>query len=558
MKIRRTVSILLAMTLCLTAFTGCNASKESSKAIQGSDGRGLYNGYSKCSLLANSSNLAGTVGDYAVSKYNGALGYGYNIVTKNYFNPTDINHSYHILDPVKLSDDNMIYSYPITDDKSYNVTGTTVEEYEKDLSAHASVSTDNMFFKGDFQTSFTTSTEVSTISSFVKTFINDGKAYEYIDLSKLEKVTDLEKYFSPSFKKDIDNIVSTVTDSNSIDNKIFYSLFNNYGTHLLTDIEIGGRMELNYFYENTKKQTQRELKISAEESYKSITAGQDITISDNAKSLQDNSTFLAHQIGGTCTTNISTITQACSSYDTWSKSLESKDARLDLMGVGDVDNQYALIPIWNLISDEKTKNACESAYNDYLNQNGNSYFKGINTVTEDNGPYVQAVFFGNDSGSRSKAISNLKTAMQNDYPSNKNVVFENDLNYDADGDYIYMGYVLTNDKSQALTDLKLDYRKNDDKDQLQSKVVSNGRNYEKYNLDLTKGTGGDYYITLYYTKDTANGASPIREIGLENGDGNYTFSDMTNWTSVGTFNGVSKLDINKGAGGRNIYIWQKH
>ncbi|NLJ31848.1 MAG: hypothetical protein GX424_09670 [Clostridiales bacterium] len=83
--------------------------------------------------------------------------------------------------------------------------------------------------------------------------------------------------------------------------------------------------------------------------------------------------------------------------------------------------------------------------------------------------------------------------------------------------------------------------------------------YNKYDLDLTKGTGGKYYIAAYYTHDTAAG-NPLKAAGIEYGDNNDTFAEDGNlkgWTSVATFNSTAKLDVNKGAGGKDIFIWQK-
>ena len=132
-----------------------------------------------------------------------------------------------------------------------------------------------------------------------------------------------------------------------------------------------------------------------------------------------------------------------------------------------------------------------------------------------------------------------------------------DLNADAGGDYVYLGYSYTADPADAIKEIRAYHYKNPPatlKDE-------QGRTFTLVDdVDLNADAGGDY-IYLYVTKDSAN-ADPI--IRLSAAFTVTTSSAKEIWVNGSTVNtdtrytamwGSDKAsDLNKGAGGEYVYL----
>ena len=111
-----------------------------------------------------------------------------------------------------------------------------------------------------------------------------------------------------------------------------------------------------------------------------------------------------------------------------------------------------------------------------------------------------------------------------------------DLNAGAGGDYIYLWYKKTTDESKALRDIKFSYGKNS---------TING--YEKNYHDLNAGAGGDYIYLWTNSSDTSK--NPISDILVVTGKN----ADLPSGYSYG-MSGTERAELNKGAGGYYIYL----
>ena len=141
-------------------------------------------------------------------------------------------------------------------------------------------------------------------------------------------------------------------------------------------------------------------------------------------------------------------------------------------------------------------------------------------------------------------------------------VIDMDLNKDASGKYVYLGYITTTDPAQAINDLRISIKKDADQytapeNSCQYTVV--GVNPTSKNtgdadgiVDLNKDAGGDY---LYYfaTKD-AKAGDPIVEISID------TTEQQSGLETVKYLNSdmfTVNADANKKAGGAFIYTHLK-
>lgn len=541
MKIGKISALFLCIAISAAAMTGCGSSGE---------------------------NLAGTVGNLkqngsAVTSYQGFLGYGYNLVDSGYFSSDYITDNAAVLDTDKLAANRCIYSTPIQDthiQDSYSA-GTDTTSYVKDISAGFTVK--GTFFNGSVSNSFKYDSEqqYSSTDSFVTIKLTEAVKDEYINLSDLES---LKNYMTEQFKTDIDS--TTVTPE---------QILQKYGTHVILNTVLGGRIEINFKYDNCSQVSKTTLEDEAKAAYNDIKTSASGSWSEETQKLKINSDLNVNLTGGAKDVDFNTLENVRSSYSKWFKNIGKGEslAFIDVnkatvsnpsssSGDPEYDNiyKYSLWPIWEFAENSTRQAAIKTAYETMLKNSGSAIAK-IQPAE-----YVKDIYFGYGS-SNDKAQSNLKNNMQNADSNANRVILDYDLNNHAGGNFIYMGYILTTDSSQAITDLKLDYRKNADKNELldtvnihktvdkQDKTIP----YNKYDLDLTKGTGGKYYIAAYYTHDTAAG-NPLKAAGIEYGDNNDTFAEDGNlkgWTSVATFNSTAKLDVNKGAGGKDIFIWQK-
>jgi len=111
-----------------------------------------------------------------------------------------------------------------------------------------------------------------------------------------------------------------------------------------------------------------------------------------------------------------------------------------------------------------------------------------------------------------------------------------ELNKGAHGNYVYIGYTFTDDPAEAIRDVRVQGYKDSNK--------HNQPGYTAIYKDLDSGTGGPWWIYLYYTKDESAG-DPLIDFGLE-ADGVYTFGTASpGWVPAGTFDGSARFDCKK-------------
>lgn len=524
MKLKKILILMLCLVMTIIALSGCNLDKDKLTGEQ----------------------MAGAI--VPVTEYNSALGCGYDIVTGEYFRPQSVINVSPIFDMKRLADDGLIKSVPDTSTKDVeHIAGVTVMDYHKKMSAYASVDVNHCFFKADFKTSYTREQTVKATSSFVKSIYTIIKRNDMISTSETIDISKaLEDYQTNAFKSAINN--------KNIDPQ---EIFKNYGTHVLLKIAVGGRIELNYMVDNTENLNEEELKVCARESYKFVSGEQSGELSERTKKFTQSENFILRQIGGYANNPISAYDKSPAAFSIWFNDIDKDDTCWDFVGA-DPTRTNELVPIWMFAKEDTRRESIEAAFDLYLKANGDAYFNGMQPArpAPQNIKYVKNIYFGNDKNEK-KAKSNLVTKIRNAEPDSEYITYtEMDLNNKAHGDYIYMGYTITTNPEEAITDLKLDFKENKHESEMPATKTFKEATYTRYNLDLTKGTGGKYFIVLYYTKDKLAG-KPLLKVGLEYGEGKFPFeSNERGWSPVGTWDGTyEKLDVNKGAAGNDIFIW---
>ena len=537
---KRLSAIFCCGAILLASASGCSTAKN---VPANAKSKGLYSGYEDYKYYKKGKSLSGSIinlGNTPVTSYDGYLGYGYDVVNSDYFNSKDINVSSPVLDINKMAADKLIYSRPVSATSIDTITGSSSESFLKKLTAKTSISASGLLFKASFSASFSSSSDKSSKDSYIKTIMAIGEKRDYVLLSDIS-LDDLKKYRTAAFK----NAVNTAN---------IETLFKTYGTHVLLDVAMGGRMDLNYTFHNENSLSEEDISVRASEVYRSVKAKESVSLSENAKSFLDNSTFSAEQFGGTTDDNISTLADAQDAYGTWSSSLENSK-KLDFIGAPDPKNPAAFIPIWELADSTGRQTELEKYYDKMVSDK---------EIADDNANkqtvyYVKDIYFGEaNKHHKDDAMSNLTANIQNADSNAQNVkITDFDLNDSTKGgDYLYMGYTLTTDKSKAITNLMVD---NSSDNNLPGTEEYKGVTYSVIDQDINNHAGGDY-IKLYCTRDP-NAGNPLTALGIQFCDKNEgkSFSgDLKGWTTVNKFSSNDKLDLNRGIhGSTTIYMWQQ-
>lgn len=525
MKKRKIIEICLSVLMCLPLITSCNSKDDANKGIN-----------PKQAKLADQQELAGVMGDLITGDYSGYLGYGYNVVTSAYFNSKDVSSRAEIFDTDKLLEAKRLRSLKLSHIDTALYMGETLETYQKDVAMNLGLSFSYGLFskiKTDFSLSVDMNTSSMSNSVFIKQQIKIQKERQFIDYGDLE-MEEMEEYVNKTFLKKLNADISSKKDE---DKQTYYNeIFNKYGTHVLMDIMLGGRTDLNYVYNNTSNKTMTEIKSELDASYKGFSAkisgSASTDITTRAETFAKNSSFKASRVGGSIT-DINSFENTLNSYKEWAESIDNTES-LEFFDVGS-NCQDSLLPIWEFADSDKKRTEINKAYEQYVSQVG-SFFEGIDKSIGKTPLtlYIKDFYIGIDA-KESTAKSAIDGQIGLKDPNYlKKVIIPVDMNKGVSGDYVYIGYTMTDVSGEAITNVML---------ATSTQTPNKVNEYIPINRNLaSKASGITNGIYLYYTKDKTQG-EPIKELGVEC-DGVYTFGSMRNgWIPVTGFNTNAKVNI---------------
>jgi hypothetical protein len=515
----------------------------------------------KQAAQADQLGLAGAMGETIKGEYGGYLGYGYNVVTSAYFNSNDVSSRAEIFDTDLLLEDKRLRKVALSQTDTALYTGETLESYQKDVSTNLGLSFSFGLFskiKGDFSLSVDTSTSGMSKSVFIKNQIKIQKERQFIKYGDLE-MDELKDYVYKSVLKKINADISGKTDE---EKQKYYDeeIFDRYGTHVLMDVMLGGRMDLNYVYNNTSKKSMQDIKMELDATYKTfaskVSGSVSTDISTKSESFAKNSTFKASRIGGSVSPDINSYEKALDTYKDWSQSIQD-GISLEFFDVGN-NCQDSLLPIWEFADSEEKRTEIILAYEKYVSKAGKFFADLDKSIGKEAMPlFIKNIYIGSNYDA-ALAKSDIDTQIALKEPNYlKKVIMPVDLNKGAGGDYIYIGYTMTSNPDEAIRDIKIE-----------GYVASNANktkpDYSFIDSDLNQGSRRNpmlksvpSYIYLYYTKDKSKG-EPILDIGTEI-QGVYSFGSVTNgWIPSLSFSNNEKYNCNRGVlANLLIYVWFK-
>ncbi len=548
--LNKIISLGLAMMLMLLYFTACTGTGTKESKTSTSTKVGSTSTSSKIvSATAENNEKLGEViitedekqGNLATGKlgasgdqvdtYSGYLGYGYNILTSPYYNYLEVHTSHPIIDMNSLAKDKKVYENKTN---SSSVLGksfisSSFKEYSTSLAVSANVEV-NGAFSGNFEAGFglKRNTQMKSNQQLITTQALLIKQNEYIMDSSAKLLAD---HATMTFKQEVDSLTAE-------------ALITKYGTHVLTNINLGGRFDLNYFYTSATSSVAKSLNESVAASYRFVSGSVSDEDKESKKEVENHSTLSVRVSGGSVKVNPTSIEAAVASYKDWSADVD--DGKVAFIDASEV------IPIWDVIAalDIVDPTAKSDAVKKYFDDNADKISGEFKDTIDIIPPVLQEKYISNIYIGYGKSSDEAKNMLRNQSVIEGNIL-KIDLNKEAGGYFIYLGYKTTTNKSNAITNIVADYYSNSKSSDINYKSIS----YKIIPVDLNKGAKGNF-IYLYYTNNTKAG-NPLTTIAYQD---NKKFKGVTNADGLSAVRCVTDneaMNFNKDAGGDNIYLWFK-
>ena len=531
----RIVSLALTVVFLLLSFTSCagmgkkvgSSTSEaggplsSTPAEDEKSGEKIIAEEEKQGIIADG--MLGASGN-KVDTYDGYLGYGYNILTAAFYNHKDIKTSHPVIDMDSLAKEGKVYvekkSSQYIDGKTF--VSSSARAYSENFAAAANINV-KIGFAGSFDASF--------------------KMNHTVQMNSNQKLVTTQALLETQNDYIIDNDAellashATETFKKAVAGKTAEELISTYGTHVLANIALGGRFDLNYFYTRTETSETTDISASASASYRYVSGSVSAEDKKKKKEIDENSKIFIKAYGGSVTVNPTSIDAAVSSYKDWSTGVEN--------GKVTFVNASEVIPLWDIIAALDIKDAAAKSaavkqfFNARVDQISGEFKDTVNVTT-----YISDVYIG-----YGRSQVEAKNMLRNNGVSEGHIV-NLDLNKGAGGYWIYLGYKTTTDKSKTITGIVADYFSKSNS----SDITYKGCKYKIIPVDLNKGAKGKY-IYIYYTTDPKAG-NPVTEIKYQDNDV-FQYGNSDGFEPVRCVTDGNVLDLNKGSGGDYIYLWFK-
>ncbi len=279
-----------------------------------------------------------------VSSY---LGYGYDVINDPYINKNYINMSAPILDMNKIQKAKL-RMIKETEAESYSCEGSDMAQLIDSYAANFKVdigvgSGKSKVFSGGLKASFKGSSDIKTYLKFYKS-VYQVKTF---NLYLTDSLSSIKSMVSDEFYQDVKQLSSK-------------SLFNKYGTHLIREVAMGGRLELNSMWSSTKVGYSNEIEAAVNTHIKFLSIV-NLDLDSSLKFMQKltnegvYSEIEGKQIGGRLV-DVSTAEMMAKHKTDW---LNSLNDNLSASALSGIVGENSLIPLWDLLPDSETEKKIE-------------------------------------------------------------------------------------------------------------------------------------------------------------------------------------------------------
>ena len=454
---------------------------------------------------------------------NTCIGYGYNALESGYICEKFVKWR----NPILLLDEkNDISARNSPDSRIFVESGSTLSDMVKKTNTQLNVKGSYSIFSASVKTQYSTAiieSEEYVYSKMMGIYHRERLYFKYyFDANAYE-------YLNPEFKKDMDGTMSPS------------DLFEKYGTHLILDVYMGGRVETEFSTEKSIKETTQNINVQLKAGFAGIISGSgSYNMTKEQKEKWESSKATIHTVGGRVYSGISQL-DFPKHHKPWVESLNSRE-NYDICDIPQDNN--AFVPIWDLCTNQNRKKLLMSTF-DSLNKNIENELLAEELYVVD----IKIV--------RHKQKLNAINSLTKGY-----TLVEKDLNEGAnkktgnETDFIYLCYKLGHKSTDNIpfTNLLMEYSNKGLSLGVWNEFTHDNRTakYYRFGTDLNAGSGSKYsYIYLNGTKDNKFG--PIKRLSVITD----SIANYPEWSVVKLKGSTSPGDCNYSVGGKYIYIIYK-
>lgn len=332
MKKRMWVGVLLVILCTSTLLTACEWSPDDANKV-------IDNALDK---LGNGASIEGAFSQFQnINVASSYLGYGYDVINSPYMNVKYINPTA-ILDSEKLAN-SKLRLVKINSSDLTSAEGTTMEEFIEECNAKFSLyGKAGKMFSGGISLSFNGSTEAQSYYYFSKSTYSVHKFNIFLTNS----VEDLRDMLTEEFRRDLENMSAGF-------------LFAKYGTHMIKEAAMGGRIEVDSVYSSSTATSSMQIQADVNAHIKATSASS-VNIESSAeydRKLQENNISVrtnVHQVGGKLIDN--SLNALAENFKVWAASF---DEDLDNSVLSGVVGASSLVGLWELLPDNLVERRLE-------------------------------------------------------------------------------------------------------------------------------------------------------------------------------------------------------
>ncbi len=316
----KAVTIVLSIIMLVTCFGACDWSSDDVNDV-------VDNAFKNYQSM--NSTETGTYSKFKdINVEASYLGYGYDVINDPYMDVKKIAVSYPILDMDKIENINLMMQKVNNGavDESY---GSTMEEFYNDYSASVNVyGKVGKFFSGGLKTEFSGSNSEKNYWYFYKLSYFFDSFYIHIT----NTVDDLRNYLSETFAYDLVNLP-------------IEQVFDRYGTHLIKEAAMGGRVEKSVTYSSESNTDKTAMNAAVNTHIKafgaSINAEASASANETLSMAQVEYKSKITQLGGKAISLVGDV-----NYDKWASSF---DESLEYATLSGIVSENSLVGIWELL-----------------------------------------------------------------------------------------------------------------------------------------------------------------------------------------------------------------
>ncbi|WP_339116979.1 MAC/perforin domain-containing protein [Petrimonas sp.] len=276
----------------------------------------------------------------SIKKY--AVGYGYNTLNE-YASPNSVTKQIVRWNEMK-AEDLIQFNAPSARFYERTVVGSSLEQLAQNLSAAVNFGGKYCGFKGEVGATFTSGVTNNEFNEYAISYIE----YKVTDISIVTDIEDIrENWMTDAAKKAIDGVSETYRGTEGV--KL---LFREYGTHLITKADLGGRLRYNLTVDVSKVTGYYDITAYLKASYSNAFVNSDASVDEEMKSSyaqnKSQTTLSFTAIGGD--SGPLTDSSDKNAIETWKKSVADYENVLTnktaLIGFG--SDLEGLIPLYEL------------------------------------------------------------------------------------------------------------------------------------------------------------------------------------------------------------------